>query len=324
MNNLREIAQKFKSEQDIAVYENVPMAQKFSFKIGGTTPLLLEPETETALFNAVNFLKNENIRFFILGGGTNIVFSDNGYDGAVISTAKLNSIRIVTGTEPRPETDTVISVQCGTQMNTLVNFCSKNGLSGLEEFSGLPGTAGGACYMNARCFNREISQVVCSVEYLSCELNSTQKNENAYSKKTLVFNEKDWAYKISPFTDKNCIILSVQFSVKQEPKEKQPEITQKAAGFMKQRVEKGHFKFPCAGSIFKNNHDFGEPTGQIIDELGLKGYSIGGAQIAPWHGNIIINNNNASSENVRQLIEYIQQKVKKEKGFSLEPEVLFY
>ena len=105
--------------------------------------------------------------------------------------------------------------------------------------------------------------------------------------------------------------------------DKKDEISQKCAGFIKQRLEKGHFKFPSAGSVFKNNHEFGEPAGKIIDSLGLKGYSIGGAQISPWHGNIIINRNKATQSDVLALVNFVREKVFAEKGFYLESEIIF-
>lgn len=322
MNNLREIAQKFKTKGGFEVLENAAMADRFSFKIGGTTPLLLEPLTEDAFLYAVNELKNDGIAYFILGGGTNIVFSDDGFDGAVISTLKLNKIEEITsrgtGTDFNADGETaVISCQCGALMNTLVNFCTRNGYSGLEQFCGLPGTVGGASYMNARCFDREISDVVHKIEYF------TKNDAGTYEKREMMMDKSSWSYKISPFTGTDDIVFRVEFSVKKENEAKRSEIAEKAAGYMKQRVDKGHFKFPCAGSVFKNNRDFGAPSGQIIDEAGLKGYSIGDAQIAPWHGNIIINTGKAGSKDVKALVDYIKAQIKEEKGFELEEEIIF-
>ena len=322
MNNLREIAQKFKTEGGFEVYENEDMASRFSFKIGGITPLLLEPLTEDALLHAVNVLEKEKIPYFILGGGTNIVFSDDGFDGAVISTVKLNKIEEITATDCDGRENggaerSVISCQCGVLMNTLVNYCSKNAYSGMEQFCGLPGTVGGASYMNARCFDREISDVVSEIEYF------TKTGGGTYEKRALKSDKSHWSYKISPFTGTSDIVVRVKFSVKKEDKSKSKEITEKSAGFMKQRVDKGHFKYPCAGSVFKNNRDFGAPSGQIIDEAGLKGYAIGDAQIAPWHGNIIINTGKALSKDVKALVEYIKKQIKEKKGFELEEEIIF-
>ncbi|MCR5612587.1 UDP-N-acetylmuramate dehydrogenase [Treponema sp.] len=345
MNNLREIAQKFKTEQDFAVYENEPMAQRFSFKVGGITPLLIEPLTENALISALTFLKQEKVPYFVLGGGTNIVFSDQGFDGVVLSTVKLNKIEVVSEVSGKSDDvkadarkkddaredgekncidgqmqdgEVVLRCQCGVLMNTLVNYCTKNGLTGLEQFCGLPGTVGGACYMNARCFDREISDVAGNIGYFDegtgfadCDV------------KVLDYDKNLWAYKKSPFTDTEKIVLYAEFRVKKTSADKKDAIQSAASLFMKERVEKGHFKFPCAGSVFKNNHDFGRPTGKIIDELGLKGYSIGDAQIAPWHGNIIINKGKATQSQISQLVEYIKAQALEKFGFKLEEEIIF-
>ena len=105
--------------------------------------------------------------------------------------------------------------------------------------------------------------------------------------------------------------------------EKAKEIEEKSLSFIKDRENKGHFKFPSAGSVFKNNRNFGKPSGKIIDEVGLRGFSVGQAQVAPWHGNFIINNGNATASDVRNLVEIIQEKVLKETGFMLECEIIF-
>lgn len=329
MNNLREIAQKFKTIRDIIVTENEEMSRHFSFKVGGVTPLLVEPETAESFLECLNLAESEKVPYFILGGGTNIVFSDDGFDGAVISTGRLNKVEIVAS---EGENVTVRAL-CGAQMNAIVNFCTKNGLSGLEEFCGLPGTCGGAAYMNARCFNREISDVAENIAYF--DVNGTYRAGNSginqdscganstYTQKTLNPDKTLWSYKKSPFTDTKRVVYAVEFKLRREDTSKISQIAEKAASFMKERVDKGHFKFPCAGSVFKNNHDFGAPTGQIIDGLGLKGTAVGGAQVAPFHGNIIINTGAATASDIKALVELVKKEVREKKGFELEEEIIF-
>ncbi|MGN0740254.1 MAG: UDP-N-acetylmuramate dehydrogenase [Treponema sp.] len=317
MNNLREIAQNFKTDSDFAVFEDEPMARRFSFKVGGKTELLIEPLSENALIKCVNILEENEIPYFILGGGTNIVFSDDGFKGAVISTVRLNKIEeIKTG-----EKTAVLKCQCGVLMNSLVNFAVKKCYSGLEAFCGLPGTAGGACYMNARCFNLEVSDVVKDIEYLRKE--KAPALSSAYKKNILHSEKSMWEYKKSPFTNSTDIILGAEFMVTKESNEMAQEIAGRARDFMRERIEKGHFKFPCAGSVFKNNRAFGKPTGQIIDELGLKGHSVGGAKISDWHGNIIINTGNATQGEIKQLVDFIKTTVREKTGFELEEEIIF-
>ena len=131
---------------------------------------------------------------------------------------------------------------------------------------------------------------------------------------------KSFAYKISPFQNSDRIILSASFRLGKGSK---PEIWEKMIQHKKDREGKGHYKFPSAGSVFKNNRNFGRPTGEIIDSLDLKGYIIGGAKIADFHGNIIINTGNAESGEIKKIIDYTIKTVKENTGFILEPEVQF-
>lgn len=336
MTILREIAQKLNTHEALKVFTDEPMARRFSFKIGGKTPVLVEPENENALLFTLNLLLENNVPYFILGGGTNIVFGDNGFDGVVISTDKLNGIdeiplvsREFSAYKNSPvnlETGGpkhILKCGCGTAVNTIVNYAVKNGFTGIEAFCGLPGTVGGGCYMNARCFDLEMSMVTGAVEYLE-KVESADSGSARYEKRRKIFTKDNWAYKISPFTDTDSVVTSVEIIVSKAAVQDWDKIKENAAQFMKFRVDKGHFKYPCAGSVFKNNHDFGKPTGVIVDECGLKGLAYGGAQVAPWHGNIIINTENASAADVKTLVQMVKDKVKAATGFDLECEILFY
>lgn len=317
MNNVREIAQKFKTDSSFVVFENEPMASRFSFKVGGTAALLIEPLSEDAFLQCVTSLLQSGIPYFVLGGGTNIVFPDGEFSGAVVSTGRLNKIE-----EASSDGNTVVlKCQCGVSMNALVNYSVKKCCTGLETFCGLPGTVGGACYMNARCFDREVSDAVKNIVYLKKE--NSVAGGSAYKKEVMPFDKTMWGYKKSPFTGTDDIVLSAEFVVTQENAQCAERIAGTAKKYMQERIEKGHFNFPCAGSVFKNSREFGKPTGQIIDELGLKGYKIGGAQIAPWHGNIIINKKNATQRDIRQLVDFIKGRAKEKFGFDLEEEIIF-
>jgi UDP-N-acetylmuramate dehydrogenase len=167
--------------------------------------------------------------------------------------------------------------------------------------------------MNARCFGTEISDVLAWTEILDFN------KEKTIVKKLLV-NKEDFGYKRSPFQGKDNLILRACFKLASGEKNS---ITEKMDKNKKERQDKGHYLFPSAGSAFKNNRDFEKPTGLIIDELGLKGFSIGGAQIAPFHGNFVINTGNAAAKDIRALIDEVAVKVEKATGFVLEPEILF-
>ena len=316
MYNLREITERSNISTSFKgrILFDEKIAPKTSFKIGGNAPIFAEPKDDSSLIKILEFSRENKIPYFILGGGTNIVVSDEGFDGIVISTSALNSIAIERK-EGKHMEDLIerIETRHGNHIiESSYNLKFGNCLSGIEGFAGLPGSVGGALFMNARCFELSVSDVLEKAEYVNSQLKIEQYD----------FCRDDWGYKISPLSH-GQIITKGLFKLNQESSDKKDEISQKCAGFIKQRLEKGHFKFPSAGSVFKNNHEFGEPAGKIIDSLGLKGYSIGGAQISPWHGNIIINRNKATQSDVLALVNFVREKVFAEKGFYLESEIIF-
>jgi UDP-N-acetylmuramate dehydrogenase len=199
----------------------------------------------------------------------------------------------------------------GTSMDEAAEIAAAAGLSGLEFLAGMPGSVGGAVWMNARCYGREIADALAETEivYFSPGLPIR-----------LPTNKAAFGYKRSPFQDRPCLILSAVFSL--TPRDK-TEIRRDMEAHRLDRKAKGHYRFPCAGSVFKNSRDFGKPVGKIIDELGLRGLRTGGAQVAPFHGNIIINTGGASAADIRALAEEAAARVKAAAGFVLEPEILF-
>lgn len=303
------------------VLYDVSLKEKTTFKIGGKADLLIIPKNEHSLALAVSELKKQNIPWFILGGGSNVVISDDGIKGAVISTQGINSI------EHDYELNTnyvLLNCGAGATIEQVTKYCIENSLTGLEHFAGLPGTVGGAVYMNARCYDTSISDVLEEVGFF--------ENDNVYFQKINKDDESfadDWAYKKSPYQQHlfklvSCadrsVITRATFKVSEGDSKKIRELCEH---YIEDRKQKGHFKFPSAGSVFKNNRAFGIPSGKIIDEVGLRGFSIGDAQVAQWHGNFIINKGNASAREIKQLVEHIQKEVQKSKGFYLEPEILF-
>jgi UDP-N-acetylmuramate dehydrogenase len=188
----------------------------------------------------------------------------------------------------------------------------------------MPGTIGGAIWMNARCYGSEIADVLSWVEIICREQGTGNKEQIIESeyivKKIEIENGTGFGYKQSPFQKMDCLILSAALKLKKGSKDK---ILTEMEKNRHDRQDKGHYLFPCAGSAFKNNHDFGKPTGAIIDELGLKGFQKGGAQIAPFHANIVINTGNAAASDIRALMDEVAGKVKIATGFTLEPEIIF-
>lgn len=327
MSNIEQIVQKFKMCDKIKMSFAEKLCLHTSFKIGGEAALFLEVEEVDSLCAVMDEIWREKIPYFILGGGTNVVFADEGFDGVVVSTKKMNAISIQENCEKKIEgkpSETLVLCEAGAATNSLVNFACARGIAGLEEFAGLPGTVGGAVYMNARCFEKEMSDVVRKISWIEWDGEKCVRHEKEFSK-------EDWGYKKSPFSEAKKIVTQVEFALPQIQNESasensamsNSELEKRAHEFVALRKQKGHFEFPCAGSVFKNNRAFGEPSGKIIEGLGLKGTQIGGAQIAPFHANIIINKGGASCADVRGLVELVKREAKSRLGFDLEEEIIF-
>lgn len=302
----------------IVYKENEPLAPKTTFKIGNTADLFIIPDTIEQFRSTMCAVKAQQADYFILGGGSNVVFPDNPYTGIIISTQALNNVSYtdddIEGLAPN---EILVTCQSGTPMATFVNFCTRHCLKGVEQFAGLPGSVGGAVYMNARCFEKSISDVLYQTEHFEC----TGKGQSKLFLKP--FDNSEWDYKKSPFQTNDKFITAATFRLTKIPKEEQGQLEADCKKYIAERVDKGHFKYPSAGSVFKNNHAFGKPSGKIIDEAGLKGKLIGGAQIAPFHGNFIINVNNATANDVKELVKLTQKTVKDLYNFDLETEIIF-
>ncbi len=302
-----------------------------TFKTGGKIPLYAEPVDEDDLKLILEFFHQQKIPSFILGGGSNIVPDDEGLDFAVISTRCLRWISVYAddaeslagcGDSAKKscgadDAETLLlTCGAGTPIEKITEFCIENSLSGLESFAGLPGTAGGAAYMNARCYGASVSDVLVSARYIKCPA----EGKGCFSFAEYAKKDEDWDYKKSPFQNTADVIVSVTFRV---AKGDSAEIKSKSESFVEDRRNKGHFRFPSAGSVFKNNREFGKPSGQIIQDAGLRGLSEGGAQVAPWHGNIIVNTGNATSSEIKKLSDTVASEVKNKFGFELENEIMF-
>lgn len=320
MNELQTLQENEFFKQSLLL--NYPLKDLTSFKIGGNAEALFYPQTEEELSSGLLLLKKNGVHLSLIGGGSNLLVSDAGVKGVVVSLKNFNTIEI----EEKNGTDIFIRVGAGVLTDSLTGWAAENSISGFEDFGGLPGTIGGAAFMNARCYDKSISDILISARTLEL------KQEEALISPEITeyqFCSKDWDYKKSPFqanangihlNENRKIILSCLFRAEYGDKLL---IEEKTECRRADRVQKGHFKAPSAGSTFKNNRLFGKPSGRIIEEAALKGFAIGDAQVAPWHGNFIINKGNASCQDVLYLIQHIQKTVFEKTGFSLEPEVIF-
>ncbi|AYE36457.1 UDP-N-acetylmuramate dehydrogenase [Borrelia turcica IST7] len=278
------------------------LANYTTYKIGGIAKLFLIPKTIKEAEHIFKTAIEEKIKIFILGGGSNLLINDEeDIDFPIIYTGYLNKITLQ---------GNKITAECGANFENLCNFALENELSGLEFIYGIPGTLGGAVWMNARCFGNEISEILDLVVFVD-------EDGQTICKK---FEKNEFSYKISPFQNKNTLILKVTLNLSKGNKKHILNIMQHNK---QNRIDKGHYLFPSSGSTFKNNKKFLKPTGKIIEECNLKGFKIGEASVSKYHGNFIINNNNARAKDIKELIKRVKTEVKAKTGFSLEEEVLY-
>ena len=315
MYNVRKIEENINMRgefQGLFLFDE-PLSPRTTFKVGGGTPLLIEPQDETSFLIILEELERLAIPFFVLGGGSNLVVPDEGLPCPVISTKRLDRIflsqdgrRLVCG--------------AGCSWKQVIDFCIENKLGGLESFSGLPGSLGGAVFMNARCYDRSVSDVLLQARYAG------PGRAGQATVETYTMEVSHWDYKVSPFQRElaGSIVLEVAFAVVPLDDAAAQKMEEKAQSFVEDRQKKGHFSYPSAGSVFKNNREYGKPSGKIVDETGLRGLELGGAQVAPWHGNFIINKGNATAADIKGLVDLVQKTVLGKTGFLLEPEIIFF
>jgi UDP-N-acetylmuramate dehydrogenase len=311
INKIQQIIESCKKENpcDFEVSYNKPMAELSTFRAGGPADCWLRPSGEgfpaftAALIAAA---RAEGIPVFILGGGANILAADAGIRGIVLDTGGW------TGETSKERQEGILRLRAGTSIDTVAEIAADAGLSGLEFLAGMPGSIGGAVWMNARCYGQEIADVLAETEVIDFV------DKPRYAQ--LIAHKEEFGYKKSPFQGRDTLILSASFNL---TRGKTQDIRAKMDSYRADRETKGHYRYPCAGSVFKNNPEFGKPTGKIIDELGLCGLQKGGAQVTPWHGNIIVNTGGATASEIRSLVEEVASRVKTAVGFTLEPEILF-
>lgn len=279
-----------------------PMSQHTSLAVGGNADALVFIKSEDQLLEVIKKLKEKKIDFLPVGNLTNIIVRDGGYRGAILLMTGMKKISY----EYTPDAGYLISAQAGAPLTKVVNVSMSNDMTGLEFCAGIPGTVGGAVWMNAGAYGKEMKDVIQAISLLDAEgeIKTMNREEISFSyRKTL----------LPPDT----IILSAQFKLKKGEREK---IKKKISEILQWRQKKHPLAFPNAGSIFKNLPM--QIAGKLIEDMGMKGVSVGGAQISAKHANFIINKSNATATDVLALIALIQSKAEKEKGIKLETEVV--
>ena len=294
MNN--KIISALSDIENLVITENELMSKHTSFKIGGPAKLFIEAFSIESSIKALSALFDIGVSPLVLGNGSNMLFPDGTYENPVI---KLSCSNISIN-------ENTITAESGALLPSVSAFAMKNSLTGLEFAQGIPGTIGGALVMNAGAYGGEIANVVTSSTYFA---NGEVKTLSA---KEHNFSYRDSFYKKHP----ECILLSAEFSLSRGDKDTISE-TMRELGI--KRREKQPLELPNAGSVFKR--PVGYFAGALIEQCGLKGFSIGGASVSPKHAGFIVNTGGATSEDVKQLINHIQETVLKETGVYLECEI---
>lgn len=270
------------------VQEHATLKNLNTYHIGGTAEYLITPNSIKDLISILKILKDNNIKYFILGNGSNIVLNSREFKGAVIHLSKLNGIEV------HPDME-MIYAEAGIMLPKLVSEMVNNSLTGLEFASGIPGTVGGGIYGNAGAYN------ACLMDYVS---SVTVLDEN-YDIKVLEHEDIEYSYRTTSFKeDKKYIIVAAKFFLKKGDKQGSLEIIENRR---QRRVESQPLEFPSAGSVFRNPE--GDFAGRLIESCGLKGYHIGDAEVSLKHANFIVNKGKATSEDVYKLINYVHKVV---------------
>ena len=287
-------------EMGCKAYKNEMLSNHISFKVGGPCPLLIEPKNEKQLTDILKLIKETESPYIILGNGTNVLVLDEGLEKIVVKIGDEM-------TELSLEGDDVICCSAGTKVVTLCKFALENSLSGLEFAYGIPGTCGGAVFMNAGAYGGEVKDALSEITYLTPDLEI----------KTISVEEAKLSYRHSLFKENGGIVVSAKFKMKKAPQE---EIKAAMNDYLSRRKDKQPLEYPSAGSTFKRPE--GHFAGALIEQCALKGKSIGGAEISEKHAGFLINKNNATSKDILELMEFTKETVKKETGVTLEPEVI--
>lgn len=282
------------------VLEQEPMARHTTFRIGGPADYFVELGSIEQIRAAIQVCREENLPWFVLGRGSNLLVSDKGYRGVILSIYK-----DFQKTEIQGET---VTVQAGVLLTTLSGKVLDASLTGLEFASGIPGTIGGAVVMNAGAYGGEMKDIVRKVTVLD------QDGEV----RTLTFGEMQFGYRTSLAKKKGYIVLGAELTLKQGEKEK---IREEMQTLKAKRIEKQPLEFPSAGSTFKRPE--GYFAGKLIMDAGLRGAAVGGAQVSEKHCGFVVNTGNATAADVRELMRQVQGKVQEQFGVHLEPEVRF-
>ena len=278
--------------------ENTYLSACTSFRIGGKADFFVVPDSVEMLLSVVSACRENGIRYFILGKGSNLLVADDGFRGVIISTSGLDKIELID--------ETSIYCQSGVTLSKLCRFALDNSLSGLEFAFGIPGSAGGAAYMNAGAYNGEMKDVLYKCDHISADGQIA----------SFEGEELDLSYRHSVYSKSDMVITGLYIRLQKGDKDV---IKARMEELMGKRRDKQPLEYPSAGSTFKRPE--GYFAGKLVEDCGLKGYTVGGAQVSEKHAGFVINIGKATASDVLGVIEHCQKTVMDATGVMLEPEV---
>ena len=284
---------------DCTVREDLPLDSCSSFRIGGSCDVALYPKTDEALITVVDFLCENNFHYAVIGNASNVLFADEGFHGVIVFTTAMKSVS---------EDNGLLVCESGAMLAPVSQNCVRRGYTGYAFACGIPGSIGGAVFMNAGAYEGNISKILVWSEYYNPSERKICRISN---------EEHRFDYRHSVYMGKDYIILRAAFKL-EKAENAQAELLL-MNDHIKQRNLKQPLEYPSAGSVFKRYP--GYYTGQIIEESGLKGYTIGGAQVSEKHAGFIINKGGATAQDVLCLIKHIQDVIYKNYGIHIECEV---
>ena len=280
------------------VRKAVPMSGHTTFRTGGPADFFVTPENREAYIGLLSYVRRSGMDFFVLGKGSNLLVGDKGFRGTVIDTsAFLNSVTIE---------DETIKAEAGAGLGTVAGLAAERSLTGMEFASGIPGTVGGAVFMNAGAYGGEMSQIVSVVEMLKADGTIIKADAS----------DMEFGYRTSLVQKEELYVISVDMQLQ---KGNRDDIAARIKDLGMERAKKQPLEYPSAGSTFKRPE--GYYAGKLIFDAGLSGFSIGGACVSTKHNGFIINTGNATSKDILELIYEVKERVKKRSGIELTPEV---
>jgi UDP-N-acetylmuramate dehydrogenase len=283
------------------VQRDLPLAPLCTYRVGGPARLAVIPRTSEELAAAVRLFRRREVPFSVLGRGSNVLIADRGLETPLIVTTALDKIQL--------DGDRILA-QGGVPCTRLAAAALQAGLSGLEFFHCLPGSAGGAAFMNGRAFGQEVGQILAWAESVTAEgeIRRCDIDPAAFS------------YKRSPFMEQNLIVTKVAFRLQPAARS---EIRARMEQNEKHRRCKGEMDYPSCGCVFKNTRDLGRSAGAIIDECGLKGFRQGGVWVSHKHANFVVHSGKATAAQIRRLMDQVRNVVQRKTGHLLSYEVRF-